>query len=306
MVLPDIHAPSNRAAYRGRFAPSPTGPLHIGSVFTALTGFLQARANNGAWLLRIDDLDSYRTVPGAADGILATLEQLGLHWDAAVTYQSDNLELYREALNTLERAGHTYRCTCSRRTLRQTENAPNQVQPYPGYCEKLNPDPTHPHAVRVKARATIDFTDRLQGLRSYTLPITTGDFILRRRDGIIAYHLATVIDDHQAQITETLRGMDLLDATACQIHLKNLLAIPDSDYLHIPILVDSQGNKYSKQTGAQAVDTTNPVELLLKLLYLLRQNPPAELSVASVEEILTWAIQCWDISKLKSPLPPLL
>ena len=293
--------------YRGRFAPSPTGPLHMGSVFTALAGFLQARAQNGQWLLRIDDLDSVRTLPGAGDSILETLDTLGLQWDETVTYQSDHLALYREALDRLNNEGLLYPCTCSRKSLSDAQNerqnstavVETNSRLYPGFCAQRKQNPSSPHALRVKARETVCFVDRLQGLRSYSLPEITGDFILRRRDGIFAYHLATVMDDQHAQITETLRGMDLLDATACQIHLKNLLGIPIGTYCHIPSLVDAAGIKYSKQTGAPAVDGQKPAPVLIKLLMLLQQNPPPELSTASAPEILQWAVAHWDIEKLR-------
>lgn len=276
-------------------------------MFTALAGFLQARSQNGLWLLRIDDLDTQRILPGAADGILRTLDALGLQWDGAVAYQSDHLPLYRDALDLLDSKGLLYSCTCSRKSLseaqavrRENSSTPETgSRPYPGFCAQRKPPSDVPHAIRVKARASISFADRLQGPRNYSLPDTTGDFILRRKDGIIAYHLATVIDDYHAQITETLRGMDLLDSTACQIHLKNLLGIPTGHYLHIPVLVDAQGVKYSKQTGATAVDTGNPARLFLQLLELLKQSPPLELSDASAMEILQWGVAHWDINRLR-------
>ncbi|WNV04889.1 tRNA glutamyl-Q(34) synthetase GluQRS [Candidatus Methylospira mobilis] len=277
-------------------------------MFTALAGFLQARSQNGLWLLRIDDLDAPRTFPGAADGILQTLDALGLQWDGAVAYQSKHLPLYREALDLLDSKGLLYPCTCSRKSLgeaqpvrQENSSAPETgPRPYPGFCALRKQNPDLPHALRVKARDTISFIDHLQGPLSYSLPDTTGDFILRRKDGIIAYHLATVIDDYHAQITETLRGIDLLDSTACQIHLKNLLGMPVGDYLHIPVLVDAQGVKYSKQTGATAVDSGNPAQLLLQLLALLKQNPPLELSDASAMEILRWGVAHWDIDQLRN------
>jgi glutamyl-Q tRNA(Asp) synthetase len=295
------------AVYRGRFAPSPSGPLHIGSVCTALAGYLQARAQNGQWLLRIDDLDGVRTLPGAGDSIIETLDTLGLHWDGAITYQSDHLALYQKALDRLDSKGLLYPCTCSRKSLSDALNlCQNSIaaletgpRPYPGFCAQHKQNPNAPHALRVKARETIGFVDGLQGQCSYSLPETTGDFILQRKDGIFAYHLATVIDDQHAQITETLRGIDLLDATACQIHLKNLLDIPIGAYLHIPVLVDPQGIKYSKQTGAPAVDLKNPPLLMWQLLGLLKQNPPLELAEASVEEILEWGVVHWDTDRLR-------
>jgi glutamyl-Q tRNA(Asp) synthetase len=257
--------------------------------------------------LRIDDLDTPRIFPGATGDILKTLDTLGLHWDAAVTCQSDSLELYREALYKLEGEGLLYPCTCSRKSLDDAQNVrrdnaatlETSARPYPGFCAERKQNPALPHALRVKARETVSFVDKLQGARSYSLPETTGDFILRRKDGIIAYHLATVVDDYHAQITETLRGIDLLEATACQIHLKNLLSIPTGVYLHIPVLVDARGMKYSKQTGAPAVNVKNPEQLLVKLLALLQQNPPPELSGAPVTEILQWGIAHWNVDKLR-------
>lgn len=279
--------------YRGRFAPSPTGPLHLGSLYTALAGFLQARQQQGQWLVRIDDIDTPRCVPGAADRILRTLERFGLHWDAEIHYQSRQLESYQQALQTLEEQGRLYPCVCSRKSLESSGPV------YSGRCRGRRLDLTQAHALRVEVHHhPIEFKDRIQGCYRQNLASSFGDFIVRRRDGFYAYQLAVVVDDHQAGVTEVLRGADLLDNTPRQIHLQRLLGYPSPAYAHIPILVDSRGHKLSKQTGAPPVDGTDPGLVLHTLLKLLGQAPPKEIERAPVEEILGWAISHWSIEKI--------
>ena len=285
--------------YRSRFAPSPTGPLHLGSLFTALAGFLQAKSSRGEWLLRIDDADGPRVALGAVDSIPRTLEQFGLAWDGPVVFQSRCLEAYQAALKQLDEAGWLYPCTCSRKTLSALPRSSFGHTPYPGTCRHANHDRRQAHALRVVTDgAQIAFTDKLQGPQNWDLTEECGDFIVFRRDGIVAYHLATVIDDWQAGITEVLRGFDLLDSTPQQIHLQQLLGLPTPDYRHIPVIVDRHGIKLSKQNLAKPVEASNPSTILFTLLGLLGQSPPRELEDAPPAEILDWAIKAWDISRL--------
>lgn len=280
--------------YRGRFAPSPTGPLHIGSLYTALASYLQAKAWGGAWLLRIDDLDPPRTVPGSADKIRRTLEALGLNWDGPARYQSQRGEAYRAALARLETDGLIYPCTCSRKDL-------DGHAVYPGFCRSRAPGSVREsHALRVvTAGARISFEDRVRGRVEQNLETEVGDFILYRRDHVFAYHLATVLDDAELGITDVLRGLDLLDSTPRQIYLQRRLGLPEPTYAHIPILVDSQGQKLSKQTFAPEAETRDPGGVLFRLLNLLNQHPPAELVAAPAPEILAWAVEHWDLGRLQ-------
>lgn len=285
--------------YRGRFAPSPTGPLHLGSLYTALAGFLQAKSCGGEWLLRIDDADAPRTAPGAADGILRTLERFGLCWDGPVVFQSRELDAYQTALRQLDEAGWLYPCTCSRKTLAALPRTGPGHTRYPGTCRDAGRSRQEPHALRIiAADADIIIEDKLQGPQCWNPAREFGDFIVFRRDGVFAYHLATVVDDWRAGITEVLRGHDLLESTPLQIHLQRLLGLPTPDYRHIPVIVDRQGTKLSKQNLAAPVDGLDVPATLCGLLSLLRQSPPQDLRLAPPEEILAWAIAYWDAAKL--------
>ncbi len=270
----------------GRFAPSPTGPLHLGSLYAALASFLQARSQQGLWLLRIDDLDTPRNVKGAADTILTTLDTLGLHWDGGVDYQSQHLDEYHDWLRQLGKNGQLYPCTCPRKRL--------LTDIYPGTCRHRQPPPDGPYALRVKTDPRdIAFQDGLQGFVSHNLAAGHGDFILKRKDQIIAYQFAVVIDDHRQQISHVARGIDLLEVTPRQIYLQQLLGLSTPRYMHLPVIVDSQGYKLSKQTKAAAVDLTAPHQVIFTLLGLLKQNPPASLRHAPVADQLAWAIAHW-------------
>ncbi len=281
------------AGYLGRFAPSPTGPLHFGSLFTALAGYLEARSRGGQWHLRIEDLDTPRCAPGAADAILRTLERFGLHWDGEVVYQSRRREIYEAAIAKLRRDGRLYPCRCSRKDLEPAGPV------YPGHCRRRSVDPSRPHALRIRIDPTpIAFHDRLQGRQVWRLTEQCGDFVVRRRDGIHAYQLAVVIDDAELGVTEVLRGSDLLDSTARQIHLQRCLDLATPSYCHIPVLVDGSGHKLSKQTGAPAVDGRDPGPVLFTLLRWLRQDPPAELRQAPAGTVLEWAVGHWRLERL--------
>lgn len=277
--------------YVGRFAPSPTGPLHYGSLFTALASFLQARSQQGLWLLRIDDLDTPRNIPGSADNILKTLEMFGLHWDNQVYYQSRYLDTYHEILNELLKDKLVYPCTCSRKTVTDI---------YSGSCRDKQIPTNSPYALRIKTdNRNISFEDVLQGLVSQNLVEQHGDFILKRKDQIIAYQFAVVIDDDRQCINHVVRGYDLLDSTPRQIYLQQILGLITPVYMHVPVIIDELGYKLSKQTRATAVDLRSPHEVIFEMLTLLRQSPPSELKLATLSELLDWATRHWDPGALK-------
>ncbi|MDD5275364.1 MAG: tRNA glutamyl-Q(34) synthetase GluQRS [Methylovulum sp.] len=277
----------------GRFAPSPTGPLHLGSLSTALASFLQTRSQQGLWLLRIDDLDTPRNIKGAADAILTALDTLGLHWDSNVDYQSQHNDEYHDWLSRLDKNGQLYPCACPRKLL--------LTDIYPGTCRHRQLPPDSPYALRVKTDPRdIAFQDGLQGFVSHNLATRHGDFILKRKDQIIAYQFAVVIDDHRQQVNQVVRGIDLLEVTPRQIYLQQLLGLTTPAYMHLPIIVDHHGYKLSKQTKATAVDLAAPHHVIFTLLRLLKQNPPAELQQAPVTDQLTWAIAHWNPATLKN------
>jgi glutamyl-Q tRNA(Asp) synthetase len=279
-------------SYIGRFAPSPTGPLHLGSLYTALAGFLQARSRHGKWLLRIDDLDTPRNIKGSADSILKTLDAFGLHWDDSVVYQSQHLGVYDEILDKLAKNKLVYPCSCSRKKLTAV---------YSGLCRNKPPPRNSPYSLRIKTDARIiSFDDELQGLISHNMALQHGDFILKRKDRIIAYQFAVVIDDDRQQVNHIVRGFDLLESTPRQIYLQQTLGIATPGYMHVPVIIDEQGYKLSKQTRATAVDLKKPEVVIFGLLKLLKQNPPRELQHAPSTEQLSWAIDHWEPALLKN------
>lgn len=278
--------------YTSRFAPSPTGHLHLGSIYTALASFLDARANHGIWKIRFDDLDTPRNVEGATSHILHTLETLGLHWDDVVDYQSLHLDEYHAVLDNLFVHQQIYRCECSRKNLTAI---------YAQTCRHQCISEEIAHSLRLKtAECEINFDDFLQGKISHHFATQHGDFILKRRDNIIAYQFAVVLDDARQSINHIVRGIDLLEETPKQIVLQQVLNLPTPKYAHVPILQDKNGFKLSKQTLATAVDLTFPNAVLFYVLQLLNQLPPLELKTATVDEILKWAIKNWNLLALKS------
>ena len=289
------------SSYIGRFAPSPTGPLHKGSLLAALASFLDARANGGQWLLRIEDLDPPREVPGAANLILQQLDAHGLHWDGPVLYQSSRLPAYKEALQQLSRAGLLYACYCNRARLRTLGGC------YDGACRihKLNSStssPDKPHAIRIQLpeQCTIVLDDLIQGSLIFDLS-ATGDFILWRRDQLPAYQLACSLDDGYQNISHVIRGSDLFDSTPRQMHLLRCLGLETPQYGHIPVLSNTEGQKLSKQNHAPQLDSSKVLTNLLDCLMLLGVSTPAELNGASVQQVLDWAIKHWR----RSHIPPL-
>jgi len=239
--------------YTGRFAPSPTGPLHMGSLIAAAASWLDARAAGGRWLVRIEDLDRPRAVPGAADEILRALERVGLGWDGEVVYQSRRDALYREALDKLR--SHTYWCSCTRREIADSSLglATDGAHIYPGTCRSRRAPEGRALRIRTE-REEIRFHDRLQGAQSQVLERDIGDFVLYRADGLYAYQLAVVVDDAAQGVTDVVRGADLLDSTPRQIYLQRLLGVPMPRYLHVPVAVNAAGEKLSKQTGAAPIE----------------------------------------------------
>ena len=271
--------------YVGRFAPSPSGPLHFGSLAAALASWLDARAARGRWLLRIEDLDAPRTQPGAVDDIVRTLERFGLTWDGPVIYQSLRGARYEAALQRLQ--GRTYWCGCTRREIADSALglAADGAQIYPGTCRDGLPAGKPPRALRVRTqRQAISFEDRVQGAQQQSVEELVGDFVLYRADGQFAYQLAVVVDDAEQGVTDVVRGADLVDSTARQIHLQRLLGYPEPRYLHIPVAVNAFGEKLSKQSGAQAIDASRRDELIPRILTFLGQRA----SVGLDEAVANW------------------
>ncbi len=285
--------------YRGRFAPSPTGPLHFGSLVAAVGSYLDAKHNNGIWLLRIEDLDTPRTLKGAADDILRTLEACGLHWDETVIYQSQRTAAYQAAFERLRTDNLLYPCACSRKEIADSALHHGDEFVYPGTCRNGLPQGKTARAWRVRVNdARINFTDSLQGNIVQNMASGIGDFVVLRADGLFAYQLAVAVDDAFQGITHVVRGADLLASTTRQIYLQRLLGFATPAYTHLPIAVNAQGEKLGKQTLAAPVDTNNPVDTLLRTLAFLRQEPPAELSGCGPEIVLGWALANWDARKM--------
>lgn len=292
----------SKAPWRGRFAPSPTGPLHFGSLVAALGSFLEARSRGGQWLLRIEDIDTPRVVPGAADDILHTLECLSLTWDEPVMYQSQRLEYYRAALEHLIQNGVAYPCTCSRREVAQAAIRGPAGMIYPGICRGGAYRPARPQAMRLRTHdQPIGFHDQIHGYVSQNLEMEVGDFVIRRADGLFAYQLAVVVDDAAQGITHIVRGRDLLASTPRQIHLQHQLGLSVPDYTHLPLVLDQRGEKLSKQTQAPALDRRRPGPALIAALRFLNQDLPPDLVRDSPEIILNWALENWRIERIPAP-----
>ncbi|MEQ9562476.1 MAG: tRNA glutamyl-Q(34) synthetase GluQRS [Woeseiaceae bacterium] len=284
--------------YCGRFAPSPTGPLHFGSLVAACASFLQARSAKGRWLLRIEDIDPPREEPGAAESIVSTLEAFGFTWDGPVSYQIANTARHLELVDYLLREAVAYRCSCTRKDLAGARRGVLGAI-YPGTCRTGHSGKRSSVRVRT-SNLPVEFFDLLQGPQSQALENVSGDFVIKRRDGMIAYHLAVVADDHDQSVTEVVRGIDLLDSTPRQIHLQRLLGFATPQYLHIPVVIDDAGNKLSKQTGAPGLQVENARQLLVLALTALGQNPPAGLADCRLDEIWHWAETHWDAGVLAS------
>jgi len=285
--------------YRGRFAPSPTGPLHFGSLVAAVGSYLEAKSRGGQWLVRMEDLDPPREQPGAASLILRTLEACGMGWDRKPMYQSQRREAYRAALARLEAQGLIYVCGCSRREIADSGLGPDGALIYPGTCRNgLAPGKTS-RATRIRVGDTvIEFEDAVQGKIRQDLAAEVGDFVLLRADGLYAYQLAMVVDDAEQGITDVVRGADLLDSTPRQIYLQRLLGLRTPRYLHLPAAVNAAGEKLSKQTRAAPVDERDPVPVLAQVMDFLGQAPPEQLHRAPLAEFWRWALAHWDTARI--------
>ncbi len=289
------------ANYRGRFAPSPTGPLHFGSLIAAVGGYLQAKAHGGEWLVRMEDLDTPRNVPGAADAILHALEAFGFEWDGDVIYQSQRDDIYRAALNQLVAQGVTFPCACSRKEIADSSLLGTEGPVYPGTCRGGLATGRKARAIRVRVDDTeIEFTDLIQHSITQHLATEIGDFVLCRADSIVAYQLAVVVDDAAQGITEIIRGADLLASTPRQIFLQCLLDYATPIYGHLPVATNHAGEKLSKQTLARAIDAKNSTALLFDALAFLGQTPPEELKQSSQEPLWDWALANWSLQKVPS------
>jgi glutamyl-Q tRNA(Asp) synthetase len=283
---------------RGRFAPSPTGRLHLGSLLAAVGSYLDARAHGGEWLVRMEDVDTARVIPGAADDILHTLEAHGLDWDGEVLYQSTRSDAYAEALERLVARGQAYPCACTRSEAAALGDREGR---YPGTCREGPTRPTGPYAMRLRTEGypTIPIEDRVHGPYWQSVDGIVGDFVLRRRDGFWSYQLAVVVDDATQQITDVVRGLDLLDNSPRQRLLQAILGLPMPTLLHLPLLVEDDGAKLSKSRRALPVEDGKAPETLTRVLSILLHPPPAMLRAAPVREQLAWAVRAWNPHRLQ-------
>jgi glutamyl-Q tRNA(Asp) synthetase len=287
----------NKQKYIGRFAPSPTGPLHYGTMVAAVASFLQAHSNHGRWIVRIEDVDTTRCIKGADTQILNTLESFGMHWDGEIIYQSQRTDVYEHALETLKQRELVFPCVCSRKQL--TEKTGEWSPVYPGTCRQVTDWHGDDYSVRLKvADELICFDDGVYGAQQQNLANEVGDFVIKRRDGLFAYQLAVVVDDAYQQVTEVVRGTDLLDSTSRQIYLQRCLGYAQPEYCHCPLVIDSAGNKLGKSAGAAAIDCVDAVTTLTSILEFLGQPIAAELTDTSLEEAWQIAIAQWDPKRI--------
>ncbi|MEA5445795.1 tRNA glutamyl-Q(34) synthetase GluQRS [Gammaproteobacteria bacterium AB-CW1] len=290
----------SRTPYTGRFAPSPTGPLHFGSLLAATASYLEARRHGGRWLLRIDDIDPPREAAGARDEIPRTLEAFGFEWDGPIILQSTHLDRYQAALEQLLAGGLAYPCACTRREVRAVAREGVDGPIYPGTCRNGMPPGREGRAIRLSTHeAQIEFKDDYQGPIAVDLEAQMGDFVIRRADGLFAYHLAAAVDDGDGEISHVVRGIDLLYSAPRQIHLMHCLGLTPPCYAHLPVILNREGQKLSKQTGATGLDTGQAPALLFHALRTLGQAIPEPLQGATLEEIWAWALEHWDSEPLQ-------
>ncbi|WP_343577198.1 tRNA glutamyl-Q(34) synthetase GluQRS [Pseudomonas sp.] len=283
--------------YVGRFAPTPSGYLHFGSLVAAVASYLDARAVGGKWLVRMEDLDPPREMPGAQAAILETLERYGFEWDGPVERQSERGDAYAAQVEQWLRSGLAYACTCSRKQLEGTGGI------YPGTCRDAQHDWHGDVAIRIRVpELEYRFTDRLQGEFRQHLGREVGDFIIRRRDGLFAYQLAVVLDDAWQGVTDIVRGADLLDNTPRQLYLQELLGIAVPCYLHVPLIIQPDGHKLGKSYRSPPLEADQAAPLLVRALKALGQNPPAELLQATPRDVLAWGIANWDATAIPRSL----
>ncbi len=282
--------------YKGRFAPSPTGPVHYGTLIAAVGSYLQAKSNKGKWLIRMEDVDITRKVAGSDVDILKTLEVFGFEWDEKIIYQSEQTAHYEQALEQLTSQSLVFPCLCSRKQLSKSDSTI-----YHGTCRRRQLPEKNEHALRLRSKnISIEFNDAVMARQSQNIKQQCGDFVIKRRDGLFAYQLAVVVDDALQNISEIVRGADLLDSTPRQIYLQQLLNYPTPDYCHLPLAVDNSGNKISKSEGATKIDLQHKEQQLVSVLDFLGQNPPDELAQSSINDIWLWATEHWDVTQVSS------
>ncbi|MBD9680097.1 tRNA glutamyl-Q(34) synthetase GluQRS [Pseudomonas sp. PDM18] len=283
--------------YVGRFAPTPSGYLHFGSLVAAVASYLDARAVGGKWLVRMEDLDPPREMPGAQAAILETLERYGFEWDGPVERQSERGEAYAAQVEQWLRSGLAYACTCSRKQLEGSNGI------YPGTCRDAQHDWHGDVAIRIRVpELDYRFTDRLQGEFHQHLGREVGDFVIRRRDGLFAYQLAVVLDDAWQGVTDIVRGADLLDNTPRQLYLQELLGIAAPRYLHVPLIIQPDGHKLGKSYRSPPLEADQAAPLLVRALKALGQKPPTELLQATPHEVLAWGTAHWDANAIPHSL----
>lgn len=283
------HSPTQSSRYVGRFAPSPTGPLHLGSLLAALASYLDAKSHQGQWLVRIEGLDPPREVAGASKQILTALETYGLCWDGEVIYQSQRAKIYENAIEQLIEQGTAYRCDCSRLQVQHRGS-----DHYDDHCRNRQAEVTSLAAIRIKTDdRLIEYDDLFQGRQQSRLHQQSGDFVIRRKDGLFAYQLAVVVDDFEQGITHIVRGSDLLDSTPRQLYLQQLLALSAPCYGHIPVVVNAEGQKLSKQTYAPALNLETVESTLCLALSFLGLHPDSHIQQSNSNDILLWATQNW-------------
>ncbi len=284
----------NKNSYIGRFAPSPTGPLHFGSLVAAVSSFAQARAHQGQWLVRIEDVDLLRCDTTSTTLILNTLAAYGMHWDDEIIYQSQRDDAYQTALDILKNKNLSYGCACSRKDINENTTSSDTALIYPGTCKHGLAEGKIARSVRLRTDdQEISFNDIVQGYFIQHISKQVGDFIIKRTDGLFAYQLAVVVDDAEENITEVVRGSDMLDSTPRQILLQRLLGYSTPTYMHTPLAVNSDGRKLSKQNRAPAIEVNDPRPTLLKALNFLGQQPPGELRNSDIDSIWEWVIKHW-------------
>lgn len=291
----------NSGAYIGRFAPSPTGPLHLGSIYAALGSYLHARAHGGQWLIRIEDLDPPREQAGASEHILQTLKNWGLESDQAVLFQSQRLGAYQDYAQQLLAEAQAYPCSCSRKQVQAMGQTSPEGWRYNGHCRTKPADTSQQYCLRLDSRGhSVRFEDELQGWQEDNPEQLYGDFVIRRADGFFAYQLAVVVDDAFQNISHIVRGIDLMSSTSRQIRLQQKLQLPQPQYCHLPVLTDQTGQKLSKQNHAEAIASEYQGRQMLWLLAALGLSPPASLASAPADSALQWAVEHWQTQKLAS------
>lgn len=284
--------------YIGRFAPSPTGPLHFGSLVTATASYLDAKANQGRWIIRMEDIDEHREVPGAATDILQTLESFGFEWQGEVVYQGQRQAIYADTLQYLLSEKLAYPCSCSRKQIQLSARQGLEGAIYPGTCRQgITGEKARSWRLQVND-SPILFDDFIQGQQQQILSDAVGDFVLKRADGFFAYQLAVVVDDALQDITHIVRGADLLDSTPRQIFLQQKLAFSTPAYAHIPVATYHNGDKLSKQNRAQPIKLSDTAAVLIRALQFLGLQPPPHFAAADLTVIWQWAITHWQIDNV--------